>query len=179
MYSRPVVETTMPSVQTDARAALAAAIPRLRRFALSLTGSWAEADDLTQDTLERALKRLDQWKPEGTIESWAFRIMQNLWIDTIRSRRARAKVSESHEGQDAIGLDGRTAMLARQRLTETAAAFQELPEDQRAAAALVLVEGYSYKEAAEILQVPEGTVCSRLGRARVFLERRLGAEAMA
>lgn len=173
-----VVEATMPSVQTDARSALAAAIPRLRRFALSLTGSWSEADDLTQDTLERALKRLDLWKPDGAIESWAFRIMQNLWIDTVRSRRARAKITQSHEGEDAIGIDGRNAATARLRLAETVKAFQDLPPDQRAAAALVLVEGYSYKEAAEILETPEGTVCSRLGRARAFLEKRLGVEAM-
>lgn len=168
----------MPSVHTDARTALAAALPRLRRFALSLTGSWSEADDLTQDTLERALRRLELWKPEGAIESWAFRIMQNVWIDTVRFRRVRARFNESHEGQDAMGLDGREAMHARRRLAETIRAFQELPADQRAAAALVLVEGYSYKEAAEILETPEGTICSRLGRARAFLEKRLGVEAL-
>lgn len=176
--SLPVVEVTMSSTDTDARQALAAAIPRLRRFALALTGSWADADDLTQDTLERALTRLDLWKPDGAIESWAFRIMQNRWIDTVRARRARLKLVGPDEGQDAIGIDGRDAAAARLRLAETVRAFQELPPDQRAAAALVLVEGYSYREAAEILETPEGTVCSRLGRARAFLEQRLGAEAL-
>ena len=148
------------------RARMTAALPRLRRFALSLTGNAADADDLVQDTIERALRNLHKWKPDTKLESWMFRIAQNLWIDQTRARKVRA--ADPLDGAD-VALDGARDAEARLTFAQTARAMQRLPEEQRAVVALVLIEGVAYREAAEILNVPLGTVTSRLARAREAL----------
>lgn len=150
---------------------LVALLPRLRRFASALTGAGAEADDLVQDTLERALRKRHLWQPGTRLDSWAFRIMQNAWIDTVRARRVRATASIDVDGFDAPGVDGRAQMDAHLTLARVNAVMARLPQEQRVVVALVLVEGFSYREAAEILHVPEGTVTSRLFRARTALEK--------
>jgi RNA polymerase sigma-70 factor (ECF subfamily) len=142
------------------RSELAALLPRLRRFAMVLTGAVADADDLSQAALERALTRQGQFVPGTRLDSWVFRIAQNLWIDQIRSRKSRGQHTELEE---AHGQARNEDMASRIDMARTIAA---LPEDQRTVVGLVLVEGWSYQEAADMLQTPIGTVMSRLSRAR-------------
>ena len=142
-----------------------ALLPRLRRFAIALTGRIAEADDLVQDTVERALRNFDKFAPGTRMDSWMFRIAQNLWIDRLRSRKSRGQTVELDQAE-AVAIDGRRAAEARLMLGDTARGLAALPEDQRVVVALVLVDGLSYREAAAVLQVPIGTITSRLARGR-------------
>jgi RNA polymerase sigma-70 factor (ECF subfamily) len=98
-----------------------------------------------------------------------FRIMKNAWIDEARARHRRAAVIAPEEDVEAVGADGAAAMAVRLEAQAVERAMARLPEDQRLAVALVLVEGLSYKEAAEVLEVPQGTLTSRLGRGRAAL----------
>lgn len=158
----PVKDASLDTI----RMRMTAALPRLRRFALSLAGNQADADDLVQDTVERALRNLHKWKPDTKLESWMFRIAQNLWIDQVRARKVRA--ADPLENND-VALDGARDAEARLTFADTARALRQLPEEQRVVVALVLIEGVAYREAADILGVPIGTVTSRLARAREAL----------
>jgi RNA polymerase sigma-70 factor (ECF subfamily) len=160
----------------EARKDLMKLIPRLRRFALAMTGSRADGDDLVQDTLERALWRLDQWRPGTRLDAWVFRIAKNLWIDQIRSRRVRERIIVSDPDADAQGIDGRSAMDAALTLSKALQVLRALPEEQRTVITLVQIEGFTYREAAEILGIPEGTVTSRLVRARAVIEAQVLGE---
>jgi RNA polymerase sigma-70 factor (ECF subfamily) len=142
------------------RSDLAALLPRLRRFAMVLTGSVADADDLTQAALERALTRQRQFQAGTRLDSWVFRIAQNLWIDQARARKSRGPQAELDEAQDTRKDED---MAGRIDIARTISA---LPEDQRTVVGLILVEGWSYQEAATMLGAPIGTVMSRLSRAR-------------
>jgi RNA polymerase sigma-70 factor (ECF subfamily) len=145
---------------------LVALLPRLRRFALSLAGSAVEADDLVQAACERALRARDQWMPGTRLDSWVFRIMQNLWIDAIRKRKTEG-VSQSIDGTfDIEGADGRVVTEAAMTLDRVRSAMNGLPEEQRAVLLLVCADEHSYQETADMLEVPIGTVMSRLARAR-------------
>jgi RNA polymerase sigma-70 factor (ECF subfamily) len=151
---------------------LAALVPRLRRFGRLLTGHPHDADDLVQLALERAWQHQARWTPDTRLDSWVFRIMQNAWIDEVRARQRQAQVMvDGADVQSAAGPGGSPldALAVRQ-------AVARLNDDQRAAVALVLVEGLSYKEAAEVLGVPMGTLTSRLGRAREQLQALLAPE---
>ncbi|MBL8771699.1 MAG: sigma-70 family RNA polymerase sigma factor [Phenylobacterium sp.] len=145
-------------------------LPRLRRFALTLTRREHDADDLVQGTVERALGRLDSWKPDTRLDSWLFKIMQNHWIDQVRAQRLRGASEGLDAADEVAGSDGRHVTGVRRELQATLEAVLRLPEEQRAVVGLVLVEGLAYREAAEILAVPIGTVMSRLSRARAALE---------
>jgi RNA polymerase sigma-70 factor (ECF subfamily) len=147
-----------------------ALLPRLRRFAASLTGNPSDADDLVQDTVERALRNFHRWQEGTRLDSWMYRIAQNLWIDAVRARRRRPTVNVDPPGA-AIAIDGVRAMEAKLIFTETCRALDKLPREQRVVVALVLIEGLSYREAAEILDLPMGTVTSRLARARDTLSQ--------
>ena len=149
-----------------------AVLPRVRRFALSLTGRPDQADDLVQDAVERALRNLDRWERGSRMDSWMFRIVQNLWIDRLRARRVRGEAAPVDE-LDADPIDGVRAAEAHIMLNQTQKALGGLPEEQRAVVGLVLVDGMSYREAADILGVPIGTVTSRLARARDALTARV------
>jgi len=149
-----------------------ALLPRLRRFALALTGRSTEADDLVQDTVERALRNLDRFTPDTRMDSWMFRIAQNLWIDRLRANKVRAGTVNLDEAVHA-SVDGVRAAEAHSLLSSTLRALGELPEEQREVVALVLIEGVSYRETAAILEVPIGTVTSRLARAREALAARV------
>lgn len=157
-------------IHADPATQMVALLPRLRRFATSLTRRPQEVDDLVQATVERALDRIDRWRPDTRLDSWMFRILQNIWIDQLRAARPHAELSEA---DDLPGTDGRVATEHHMALAETRRAIAELPEDQRSVILLVLVEGFAYREAAEILDVPIGTVMSRLSRGRAALEQRL------
>lgn len=148
---------------------IVALLPRLRRLARILARAPADADDLVQLTVERALERARQYREGTRLDSWMFRIMKNAWIDETRSRRRRDGVVASEEAGQHVGDDGARAMQTRLEAREVERAMGRLPEDQRLAVALVLVEGLTYREAAEVLEVPEGTLTSRLVRGRMAL----------
>jgi RNA polymerase sigma factor (sigma-70 family) len=154
---------------------LTALLPRLRRFAHALARSPADADDLTQMTVERALRSQAQWQPGTRLDSWLYRIMRNLWIDTVRSRARKEKMEAPAEEAEAIGDDPRDGMDASIDLKRVMAAMQRLPEEQREVVALILIEGFGYREAAEMLDLPIGTVSSRLVRGRTALLQLVGA----
>lgn len=156
---------------TDTAERIIELLPRLRRFALTLTRHASDADDLVQMCVERGLARIETWTPDTRLDSWLFRIMQNLWIDEVRRRRSRGVIErDPAEGETATGDDGRHVTRVRQELKAALDAVMRLPDDQRAVIALVVVEGFAYRDAAEILNVPIGTVMSRLSRARAALE---------
>jgi RNA polymerase sigma-70 factor (ECF subfamily) len=144
-------------------------LPRLRRLARVLSRDPADADDLVQATVERALIHREQWRPGTRLDSWMFRIMKNAWIDESRSRSRRGRVFAPEEQGETVGSDGAAAMDARLIAADISRAMARLPDEQRLAVALVLVEGLSYKEAADVLEVPQGTLTSRLVRGRMAL----------
>ena len=148
-------------------------LPRLRRLARALAGQAADADDLVQVVLERALSRAAQWRPDAALDKWVFAIARNVWRDEWRARN-RAQNLFAPEAAGATIADGSSTRLA-QRM-ELAEALAALPPDHREVVALVLVEGMSYAETAELLEVPVGTVTSRLARARATLQTQLGKE---
>jgi RNA polymerase sigma-70 factor, ECF subfamily len=162
----------METSKDHLRGQIMAQLPRLRRFALALTGRSVEADDLVQDTVERALRNLDRFTPETRMESWLFKIAQNLWIDRLRANKVRAGTVSLDQAADASS-DGARAAEAYALLSRTLSALSELPLEQREVVALVLIEGISYRGAADILGVPIGTVTSRLARAREALAARV------
>lgn len=141
-------------------------LPRLRRFARTITRHAADADDLVQITVERALTRLDQWRPETRLESWMFGIMKNAWIDEVRARGRRGRVLAPEVLGENVAAPSSASHL---ELLVIEDALAQLPEEQRMAIALVLIEGLSYKEASAILEVPMGTLTSRLARGREAL----------
>lgn len=150
----------------DLRQQLGEFTPRLRRFALALTRSPADADDLVQSTFERALACLQQWERGTRLDSWLFRIAQNLWIDQRRAARLRGSIESGDAAMQLPGEDGRDLTERQLMIRDAMLALARLPEDQQAVLALVSIEGLPYAEAAKILGVPIGTVMSRLARAR-------------
>lgn len=164
------------------RQTLPSVLPRLRRFARTLTRDVQDADDLVQTALERALLRAAQWRApaadasgeqiEAAVRSWMFGIVKNAWIDNRRAqRRERAVVGDDADLADVAD----PAQSSVQDALSIAAAMQRLPEEQRLAVSLVLIEGLSYQEAAQVMEVPIGTLTSRLSRAREALSALLGA----
>lgn len=156
---------------------LLAVLPRLRRFARALSRDAADADDLCQAALEKALNGRAGWQAGTRMDRWMYRIMRNAWIDIARARaRAAATFVAPDAGRD-VALDGAATLEARSELDAVAAAMATLPDDQREAVALVLVEGLAYREAAAVLDVPIGTLTSRLVRGRQALLAKLGEAA--
>ncbi|WP_137177391.1 RNA polymerase sigma factor [Roseomonas sp. AR75] len=154
---------------------LVALLPRLRRFGAGLTGSLDAADDLVQSACERALRAPERFTPGTRLDSWMFRIMQNIWIDQRRAAaRAGIPATEPETLAALVGEDGRRVTEANLTLERVASAMEALSDDQRAVLAAVCIEGLSYAEASEVLGVPTGTVMSRLFRARRGLAIRLG-----
>ncbi len=154
---------------------LAALLPRLRRFAHALSRNSADADDLTQMTIERALRSSRQWQQGTRLDSWTYKIMRNLWIDTARSRSRKEKFDAPPEEADSLGEDPSSAIEASIDLNRVMAAMQRLPEEQREVVALILIEGFGYRETSEMLGLPIGTVSSRLVRGRMALLEMVGA----
>jgi RNA polymerase sigma-70 factor, ECF subfamily len=142
-------------------------LPRLRRFAYALTGSLDEADDVVQSACERALSRLDQFRPGTRLDSWMFRIVQTVSIDRIRKQKTHGVV-DNPEIVEQVEHDARIheGTEARLNLAIVRKEIARLPQEQRSVLALVTVDGMSYQEAANTLNVPIGTIMSRLARAR-------------
>jgi RNA polymerase sigma-70 factor (ECF subfamily) len=153
------------------RDAVAAEIPKLRRYAWALTGDDGEADDLIQDTLERALARLEQWREGDTPRKWLFSILHNLHVDGLRRKSRRPP----HVGLDSVGVD-QSAPAADGAGRDLDRALLLLSGEQRQVVLLVGLEGLSYAETAEVLAIPVGTVMSRLARGRGRLRTLMGYE---
>ncbi len=153
---------------------LTALMPMLRRFAYSLTGSPHDADDLLQNTIERLLSK---GVPEDVeLAKWAFRVCRNIWIDEYRARKIRNNAAQLPELEEPT-VDGENVIYNEITLGEVNNAMNKLPDDQRSIIALVAVQGMSYKEVADTLSIPMGTVMSRLARARVALSQFLNSSA--
>lgn len=150
---------------------LVALLPRLRRFARSLARNAHDADDLVQVAMEKALLRMDQWREDSRLDSWMFGIIHNAWIDEVRARGRREHTVAADDDSEQIADLSSETHIDRLSLE---AAFRQLPDEQRAALALVLVQGLAYKEAAAVLNVPIGTVTSRIARGRETLQKLLG-----
>ena len=149
-----------------------ALLPRLRRFAVGLARDAADGDDLCQATVARALDRRAQWQPGTRLDSWMYTMMRNVWIDEQRARRRRGETFVPEEAGMGVGADG--GQEAAAELDVIQRALHTLPDEQREAVLLVMVEGWSYKEAAGIVGCPVGTLNSRLVRGRDALLARLG-----
>ena len=162
-------------MREQVRLELVSLVPRLRRFGYALTGSIDDGDDLVQSACERALTRLDQFAPGTRLDSWMFRIMQNLWTDHKRSPRPRREISAQPADLETLVVgDAEREIEGRLFLAEVRRAVAELPAEQRSVLAVVCVEGLSYREAAAVLDIPIGTVMSRLSRARLAVGQALG-----
>ncbi len=151
------------------RREMLALLPRLRRFAYGLTGSIEEGDDLVQATCERAIGRLDTFEPGTRLDSWMYRIAQNTFFNWRRAGKVRAEYLQLIDPEEQGRVDGPRAMEARLTLDRARTCIAKLPEEQRSVLLLIAVEGLAYKEAAEVLDLPIGTVTSRLARARLAL----------
>jgi len=152
-------------------------LPRLRRFAHTLSRNGADADDLTQATIERALRSREQWQPGTRLDSWLYRIMRNLWIDTARACTRREKHEAPEEEAQSVGEDPRESIESSLELKRAMDAMERLPGEQREVVALILIEGFGYREVSEMLDLPIGTVSSRLVRGRTALLNMLGGSA--
>jgi RNA polymerase sigma-70 factor (ECF subfamily) len=147
-----------------------ALLPRLRRFACALTGSVEEGEDLVQATCERAIRYIGQWQPGTRLDSWMFQIARNLNLNNIRARKVRGAHLAPVDATEIAGPDPHKAIEADLTLEAVRRFVQRLPEEQRTILLLVCVEGLAYKEVAELLDLPMGTVTSRLARARIALK---------
>jgi RNA polymerase sigma-70 factor (ECF subfamily) len=148
--------------------ALSELLPRLRRFALWLTRDLPNADDLVQSALERALARRASKRDDGDLRTWLFRIVYRQFLDGRRRSQRYARFLERFRGDEAP----ESASAEREALARSAlAAFERLPVEQRSLLLWVSVEGLSYQQVADILDVPIGTVMSRLSRARQSMRR--------
>ena len=152
------------------QAAIVACIPQLRRYARGLTSDGARADDLVQDTLERAWSKFSLWQRRGEVRAWMFGIMHNLFID--RARQQRGNLEES-VGDELPDVPERATQSDRLELRDLDRLLQRLPAEQREVLLLVGVEELSYQEVAAVVGVPIGTVMSRLSRARGRLRAEL------
>ena len=159
--------------EKDLQTAVVAALPGVWRFAMSLSGRADMADDLSQNTCVRALERREQVHDASGVNRWLMTICRSLWYNELRSQAVRKSQSlDTAEGGELVAdvLPPETNIYLREVLTEV----MTLPEAQRSVVMLVLVEGYAYREAAEILDVPIGTIMSRLSSARAKLGKVLG-----
>lgn len=148
-------------------------VPALRRYARALTRNADRADDLVQDCLERAIRKQALWKPTGSLKGWLFRILLNLYRNELRTSRRRGE----HVPVETLLVEPSVAPAqpGRIALAEMAKAIDTLGAEQREALLLVVLEGMSYGEAADVIGVPIGTLMSRLGRARAALRAATGS----
>jgi RNA polymerase sigma-70 factor (ECF subfamily) len=158
------------------RQGMIALLPRLRRFAYALTRDLEQADDLVQDACARALANRDKWQAGTRLDSWMYRIAQNIWLDRRRSPRLRQETPLDDEVVNMPGSDGRVVTEERLTLAAVGKCLDRLSAEQQVLVAMVCVDGLSYKEAASALGIPIGTVMSRLAAARQALYRIMGAE---
>ncbi|TDQ78405.1 RNA polymerase sigma-70 factor (ECF subfamily) [Dongia mobilis] len=155
----------------DFEAKLISLLPRLRRFAIGLSGSIDEGHDLVQAACLKAIEKRHQWNPDSKLDSWIYRIVLTQWLDRRKSAAMRLNVPGDQHWDNIAGPSMQSELESREELKKTWSAIRELPEDQRQVLLLVAVEGLSYQEAADLLGIPIGTVMSRLARSRLALAR--------
>jgi RNA polymerase sigma-70 factor, ECF subfamily len=164
------ISIVRPEVITDSfQEEMVAFLPRLLAFALSLTGDADQRDDLVQETCARALANRDKFEPGTRLDSWMFRIAQNLWFDRRRAQKSHGEPVDIELASNLSSGDGRTVTENRLALAEVLRGLDRLSPEHRVLIALVCVDGLTYKEASEVLDLPVGTVMSRLARARLAL----------
>lgn len=161
--------------ETILKAEMIRLLPKLRSFALKLSRNADQADDLVQATCERAIRALDQFDPATRLDSWMFRILQNLYINSRRDRANRLRLFEMATLHFDETFDGQQAAVSTMELKQVQSFIDQLDEDNRSVLLKIAVEGQSYKDVAKELQVPIGTVTSRLARARLKLRTWLKA----
>jgi RNA polymerase sigma-70 factor (ECF subfamily) len=166
-----VSEQPTESMILEAHNRMVKIMPRLRRFVCSLAGGGDSSEDLLQETYVRALAHLDQWQPGTRLDSWMFRIAQNLWIDQMRTERVHGEAVDIDVIGHLLSCDGRVIAENRIVLQEMRKDIAQLSTDQRNVIRLVCGYGLSYKETGKILNLPAGTVMSRLARARDALQK--------
>ena len=163
----------MPSLGDSQREALLSELGGLRKFCYSLTGNAADADDLLQITVERLLEK---GMPEDAHPAkWAYRVCKNAWIDELRSRDVRQRYPQQAADLDNTALSAEHVANSEREIATVSAMLDQLPQEQRLALTLVAVDGKTYAEAAEILDVPMGTIMSRIARARKHLTELYGS----
>lgn len=145
-------------------------IPRLRRYARALAGDRYSADDLVQDTLERAFNKLHLWRPGSDMRAWLFSIMHNVFVNQTRSRRPEVELNSEELPAVAV----KATQAERVEIAEVEKALRSLSGEQREVLLLVGVEQMTYDEVAKTLSIPIGTVMSRLSRARERLRQLMG-----
>lgn len=165
LIHRVPVSNDCARMPTTLKQDLIALLPRLRRFAFTIARSAADADDLVQEACIRALTRQDQWNPAQPLDRWVFRILRNVWIDEVRKRQVRTGQGQipAEEATELVSVETGEARFAARELHKK---ITDMPDELGVVVLVVSVEGYSYKEAAELLDIPVGTVMSRLHRAR-------------
>jgi RNA polymerase sigma-70 factor (ECF subfamily) len=170
MYVRVMaIETKADQISRE----LVSFLPKLRRFAMTLTRNASDADDLVQEACERAITRSHLWNGEGRLESWIYAMTRNLWVDEIRKRKVRTGagvVDVSDQDELVVEPNAEKAIFATQIHT----LILSMPEGLSSVFLLVNVEGHSYRETADILGIPIGTVMSRLSTARLRLAAMMG-----
>lgn len=164
-----------PDVEERIRQEMFEHLPRLRRFAYGLTGSLDEGDDLVQATVERAIRHLDKWQVGTRLDSWMFQITRNLFLNTLCARKVRGESVDPAQLDRYLAVDGVRAVGASLTFAAVRGFIARLPEEQRSVLLLVAVDGRSYKEAARLLDLPMGTVTSRLARARIAIRNFIDA----
>jgi RNA polymerase sigma factor (sigma-70 family) len=159
----------MTNQLSELRRGISELLPRLRRFGSALTGSQDEGDDIVQAAIERALSKSSQWQAGTRLDSWMFKIMQNLWKDRVRKIKHDRKKQVLEIASADLAIDGRKVTETMLMLTRTREQFSNLSDEHRMVLALVVIDGHSYQEAASQLEIPIGTLMSRLYRAREAL----------
>lgn len=149
---------------------LVAFLPRLRRFCHGIAGNADQGDDLLQATFERALSRIDQWQAGTNLESWVFRLARNMNIDRLRRQRLRGFTIELANAGDLAGENEIVRLEFRSDVQAVQVALAAMPVELREVMATVVLEGQTYREAADLLGIPIGTVMSRMSRARQFID---------
>ncbi len=148
-------------------------LPRLRRFTYGLTGNRDAGDDLLQGTCERAIREIDSWQPGTRLDSWMYRIARNLHLNTLRAQKVRGEDQDPVDLDRHRSLDGVGAVEAQLTFASVRRLMAGLPEEQRSLLLLICVEGLSYQEASALLDIPIGTISSRLARARMTLKEQM------
>ena len=154
--------------QDEVRRGLPAHLARLWRYGLALSRSRDAAEDLVQATCLRALERADQYEPGTRLDRWLFAILRSVWLNDARARRVRLGQGQV-DAETALVVDGEHEIETNISAAEVLRAIGSLPDAQREAVLLVYVEGYSYREAADLVDAPIGTIMSRLAAARLTL----------
>ena len=150
-------------------------IPRLRRYARALLGDRYAADDLVQDTLERAWNKFHLWRHGSDLRAWLFTIMHNVFVNQVRSRRS--EIEKTMEDLPVVAV--RATQADSLEIADVQRALRELPDEQREVLLLVAIEEMTYDEVSRALAIPIGTVMSRLSRARERMRRLIaGAESV-